>query len=279
MRPETTSFEGHTCIRLEGAGSTMLVTTSVGPRIIGLFAADGDGSDNIMAVVPDATLERANGAAFRLYGGHRLWTAPEEAAVTYEPDDRPCSVIDSADGVRVEAPRDGAGFVKTLEIHAAGPHWLIDHELRNGSDQPRTVAPWAITQVRPGGTATLPLGKRLPGSQADRSLVLWPYTDLDDARLRFTREGVAVDAVPGDGPVKVGAAPGLGLLTYRFETQVFEKRVDVRPSQPHADRGAAVQVYVRDDFCELETLGPLVPLAPGEATTHRETWSLHGVSA
>jgi hypothetical protein len=200
---------------------------------------------------------------------------PEEPAVTYEPDDRPCAVATVGDGVRVEAPPDGAGLVKALRIGPAGDGWIVDHELRNVSEEPLTVAPWAITQLLPGGTAVLALGDRGAGPQADRSLVLWPYTDLDDPRLRFSRDGVEVSAAPGPGPLKVGAAPGRGRVAYRLGTEVLEKRVDVDPTLPYPDRGAAVQVFVRDDFCELETLGPLVRLGPGEATTHRETWTLH----
>lgn len=270
MTPETEPFEGYACVRLQGERSTLHVTVSAGPRILGLT---GRGR-NVMAVVPDALLERPGASPFRLIGGHRLWAAPEVPSITYEPDERPCEVRTIDDGVRVEAPPDGAGLAKALQIRAARGDWIVDHELRNDSAGPLTLAPWAITQLRPGGRATLPLGDRVPGYQADRSLVLWPYTDLDDPRLVFEGDGVGVRAVPGDGPVKVGAAPGRGWVSYTLEDEVFEKRVDVDPSRPYPDRGAAVQVFARDEFCELETLGPLVTLGPGEATTHRETWTL-----
>jgi hypothetical protein len=55
---------------------------------------------------------------------------------------------------------------------------------------------------------------------------------------------------------------------------VFEKRAEAQPGRPYADRGAAVQVYICDDFCELETLGPLRTLEPDGEATHREHWSL-----
>jgi hypothetical protein len=246
---------------------------SVGPRILGLLGAGGDGP-NLMAVLPEATLERPGGAPFRLRGGHRLWAAPEVPAISYEPDDRACSVAELADGIRVEAPRDGAGFVKALEIRSADEVWIVDHELRNGSEETVTVAAWGITQVRPGGRAILPLGDRGVGPQADRALVLWPYTDLDDPRLGYARDGVTVHAVARTGPAKVGAAPGEGRVAYRIDGQLFEKRIAVDPALRYPDRGATVQVFVQDHFCELETLGPLVTLPPGGSTTHRETWSL-----
>ena len=270
MTPETTSFEGHTCVRLSNGSSTLVVTTSVGPRILGLMGR----GDNLLAVLPEAGLEHPGGGVFLFVGGHRLWAAPEVPEITYEPDGDPCTLTAVGEGVRVEARADGAGLVKALLICADGQGWVVDHELRNASGQPIAVAPWAITQMRPGGRAFLPLGAPGSGPQADRSLVLWPYTELDDPRLRFGREEVEVEAVPGAGPLKVGAAPGQGRVAYRLGTEVFEKRVDANPSLPYPDRGAAVQVFVRDDFCELETLGPLVTLGAGEATTHRETWTL-----
>ena len=130
-----------------------------------------------MAVVPDATLEHPRGTPFRLLGGHRLWVAPEVPSITYEPDDRPCAVAAIGGGVRVEATPDGAWLVKALEVRAAGDRWIVDHELRNASGRPVSVAPWAITQLRPGGTAMLPLG--------DRAVASYPQDWVAGARTPF----------------------------------------------------------------------------------------------
>jgi hypothetical protein len=35
-----------------------------------------------------------------------------------------------------------------------------------------------------------------------------------------------------------------------------------------------VEVYVKDSCLELETLGPLTHLEPGESLTHQETWEV-----
>jgi hypothetical protein len=55
---------------------------------------------------------------------------------------------------------------------------------------------------------------------------------------------------------------------------VFEKHVNVDTSATYPDLGAAIQVFVCDDFCELETLGPLRDVAPGDVARHRERWLL-----
>ncbi len=268
---EPVSFEGHDAVRLRGAGTTVLVITSAGPRILGLIGAE----DNVLAVLPaEAGLEHPDGRRFRFIGGHRLWAAPEVPTTTYEPDERPCTVVEVEGGVRVEAPADHAGLARTIQVRSAPDGWVVDHTIRNLAGATATIAPWAITQLRPGGEVLLPLGPVGDGPQADRSLVMWPYTDLTDPRLAFRRNGIRITAVPGPAPVKVGAAPSAGRVAYRIGREVFEKRVTVDGRAIYPDRGAAVQVYLCDDFCELETLGPLRAVEPGDEVTHRERWTL-----
>jgi hypothetical protein len=267
---EAVAFEGHDCVRLDRPGGSVLVTVSAGPRVLGLFGV----GENVMAVLPGAGLERPGGTRFAFIGGHRLWAAPEVPEVTYAPDDRPCEVTEVDAGARVTAPADDVGLIRSLEIRASDDGWIVDHAIRNASDAPITIAPWAITQLRPGGEARLPLGARGTGLQADRSLVLWPYTRLDDPRLSVEGDAVRIQAREGDGATKLGAAPGAGRVSYTLGDEVFEKRIAVVPSGTYADRGAAVQVYVGDGFCELETLGPVRAVGPGERVEHRERWTL-----
>ncbi|HEX6331700.1 MAG TPA: hypothetical protein VF129_10505 [Actinomycetota bacterium] len=267
---ETVTFEGHRGVRLERDGVAVVVTTSVGPRVLGLVGDAG----NVLAVLPDATLDRSDGVRFRLIGGHRLWAAPEVEEFTYQPDEAPCEVTELDGGIRVEAPVDGVGLVKTLEVRAANGGWSVGHEVRNESGTALTIAPWAITQVRLGGRVVLPLPPLGEGPQADRSLVLWPYSDLRDPRLQFDRDEMVVDAVPAGPRLKLGAAPSTGRVAYELDGQRFEKRVSVVAGASYADRGAAVQVFLCDDFCELETLGPLERVEPGSSVTHHEHWSL-----
>jgi len=268
---QTVSFEAHECVRLESGGTSVHVTTSAGPRVLGLAGPDGA---NVLAILPDEALEVPGGGRFRLLGGHRLWAAPEVPEVTYQPDERPCEVHELDGGVLVQALADGAGLVKSIEVRPDADGWTVDHVVRNGSGASITIAAWAITQVRLGGEVTLPLGGRGEGFQASRSLVLWPYTDPSDPRIRFAGDDVLVDARPAGPRLKIGAAPSAGRIAYRLNGAVFEKTVEVDPDARHADRGAVVQVYLCDEFCEMETLGPLRDLRPDEAATHRERWTL-----
>ncbi|HEU4356051.1 MAG TPA: hypothetical protein VFT27_10720, partial [Actinomycetota bacterium] len=192
---------------------------------------------------------------------------------------RPCEVTELENGARIEAPVDGAGLTKAISVYAVDGGWGMEHELRNDAGRAITIAPWAITQLRPGGAATLPLPPRGSGPEADRALVLWPYTDLTDPRIAFEPGVVRVRSGPSGPPLKVGVAPGDGPLSYRIGDEVFEKRVEVDRSAVYADRGAALQVYLCEDFCELETLGPLVTLEPGATARHTERWTLRAAGA
>jgi hypothetical protein len=267
---EPVSFEHHECVRLQGPSSAVIISTSVGPRVLGLLGR----GDNLFAILPEAGLERHDGDRFRFLGGHRLWAAPEIPEITYQPDDRPCTVTEVEDGIRVEAVPDGAGLIKSIQVRRDGDGWRVDHVLGNGSGRPLTVAPWAVTQLRLGGEVILPIGGGAVGLQADRSLVLWPYSDLSDRRVWLTSDAVHLEAVAGVSPLKLGAAPSEGWVSYRVDAEVFEKRVAIDPAASYPDRGAVVQVYLCDDFCELETVGSLREVHPGGAATHTEHWSL-----
>lgn len=270
MTLDAISFEGHECIRLKDETATVIITTSVGPRILGLMGR----GDNLLAVLPTGAIDLPGGGRFRMIGGHRLWAAPEVPEITYLPDDRACTVTEMDAGAHVEGPPDDAGLIRALEIRRIAEGWAVDHVLTDTSGSARTLAPWAISQFRLGGEVELIGGPLGAGPQADRAVVLWPYTDPGDARLTFRREGALIRAAPGAGRLKVGLAPSDGRIRYHLGGEVFEKRVTVERGVPYADMGAAAQVYLCDDFVELETLGPLTSMEPGREVRHREIWTL-----
>lgn len=256
-------------VRFDGTGSSVAVATGFGPRIVALLVNER----NLFAELPDDTLEGPGGLTYHLRGGHRLWAAPEVPSVTYQPDDAPCALARVDDGVRIEAPPDGAGIAKTLTITGVPDGWIVDHALTNRGRAPIRVAPWAISQFRPGGRVTLSFAGAGAGLQADRALVLWPYTDPADARLTVGSDTVEVEASQGS-PLKVGLAGSAGHIRYELDGVRVDTRISVDPLASYTDLGAAIQTYVCDRFCEVETLGPTALLAPGASVSHREEWTI-----
>ena len=74
---------------------------------------------------------------------------------------------------------------------------------------------------------------------------------------------------------KVGSYNPYGWAAYMLEKALFIKRFPVGDFRMLPDMGSNVEVYVWDSpYLELETLGPLVSLNPGESVTFEETWEV-----
>jgi len=249
----------------------LTAATDFGPRLTGLRF--GDGPELLAVLEDDIGIELTGGGFYRFGGGHRLWAAPEVPEITYQPDGAECDVEWDGRALQITGPVDGAGLRKRLQVTWEGGRLVVDHSLANEGTRPVRVAAWAITQFPLGGVATLPLAGHGDGLQADRSLVLWPYTDLADKRLGFEPWAVTVSAQTGP-PLKIGAGPEPATLAYLREGVVFKKEIAPVPSAEYPDRGAIAQIYVGPHFCELETVGPLSALAAGGTTTLREIWTV-----
>ncbi len=278
MKHTTTRFAGHDCIKLENGALALWVTQSVGPRIIGLALPGGD---NLLAELPDATLEYPGGGAFSLYGGHRLWYAPEDPQRTYLPDDAPVTVADTERGIVVTQPVEAlTGIQKSLTISlpGRGPRVVIDHTIHNRGLQPVELAPWAITQLRPGGVAVLPQATTPTdehGVLPNRQIALWPYTPINSPHITWGDRYVFVEATMQNGALKIGFPNPVGWMGYALGDTFFVKHAAYRPDAAYFDRGSSSECYCNPRFLELETLGPRTTLASGESVTHRETWAIY----
>ena len=108
-----------------------------------------------------------------------------------------------------------------------------------------------------------------------RPLVLWHYTDLSDPRWqhgpRFLR--LTGDAAKNT-PQKVGILNKVGWVAYARQGLLFVKRIPYDPKATYTDHGSNTEVYTEASFFEVESLGPLVKLAPGQTAMHKERWFL-----
>ena len=273
LRIDEVRFAGYQCIRMRCGELELLATHSAGPRIIGFRRRP---QPNILVLLPERTIERPGLEPFRFIGGHRLWVAPEVDEVTYAPDEASVDVTTTASEVLLTAPEDEAGFRKTMTIRMTDATVTVEHEVTNlGSE--RTVAPWAITQLVPGGTALMPLGTPDAGPyQASSNIVAWPYTDLADPLIRIEPDRIEIEAKRID-PIKIGTKLRRGWLAYKLNDSLFVKRATTVEGMPYPDLDASGQCYAIRDFIELETVGPLSAVSNGETVTHVETWELHVV--
>jgi hypothetical protein len=250
------------------------IATSASPRILGLRRSGGS---NVFARLPNAGIDLPHGGRFRFIGGHRLWRAPEVPEVTYRFDELDDLEHDGA-SVTMRGIADSDGIVKRLTVSAGAGGLVVEHTLEHQGSRPVETAPWAITQLVPGGTAYVPFGPGTPDEGAvlsDRRLVLWPYTDLDAPELSVGRSMITVLASPRPSKTKIGVENTRGWIAYVLNDQLFVTWAPVhREDRVYPDRGASLQCFRDERFVELETLGPLERLNPGDRVSHTEMWHL-----
>jgi hypothetical protein len=272
---EVVNFLAQECVSLENKTIQLLISRSVGPRILSLKFTDGE---NIFAELPDFVVECPGSGTFHSYGGHRLWHAPEELSRTFLPDDSPVEICPIENGYRATQNVEvKTGLQKSLEIrlHDDSPRVVITHRLSNHGLWPVTTAPWAITQLKTGGVAILPLScadtKQLP----NRTLTLWPYTDLSNPNVSFGKQHIRVRVdMKENEAFKVGFPNPRGWLAYWLNGTLFVKRATYEAQSNYFDFGSSSECYCNDEFLELETLAPISTIQPEESVTHVETWQL-----
>lgn len=274
MLTSETRFLNLTCFVVGNGTLELLIPREVGPRLLAL-RVDGQ---NLFAEVPDGTLECPGRGLFRFLGGHRLWHAPEMPRRTYIPDDRPVSVIEEGDGIAVYGQVEEGTFIRKgirVRLPDETPTVLVEHVLENHGLWPVECAPWAITQLRPGGWAILPqtdIPADPDGVLPNRRLALWPYTDIRSSWIRWGNRYIFISATMTGGALKIGFPNSRRWLAYVLEDLLFVKWAAWQPDADYYDEGSSHECFCSPDFLELETLGPRTVIPPGGQAVHREVW-------
>jgi len=270
----TTKFLGQECVSLENETLKLLVTQSIGPRILSLQFSDGE---NLLAELPDFVTECPGTGTFHFYGGHRLWHAPEEPARTYLPDDSAVEISTFQNGLKAtQQTEPKTGLQKSIEIQLAADsaQVVLTHRITNHGLWDVTCAPWAITQLKTGGTAIFPQIKIDTGVLPNRTLMLWPYTDMTSPNVYWGSNYILVQANM-TSPFKIGFPNPRGWQAYWLNGTLFVKHAEYNAHAEYYDFGSSSECYCNDKFIELETVAPITTIAPGATATHVETWNLY----
>jgi hypothetical protein len=264
-------------VRLANGEVELIVTQDIGPRVMRFGFL---GERNVFAEIEghQGGVEEED---WMLRGGHRLWLAPEAVPLTYELDNTPIRVEAIPDGVRAAQPPGAISHVaKTMDITLApdANEVRVVHTLRNHGGKPIRLAPWALSVMAPEGMAVIPLPAKIPhGERLTHNQVwsLWPYTDLADARWRLGTRYVFLRQDRQKGATKIGIDHREGWVAYMLGEYLFVKRFDRMENAVYPDGGVNFETFTNEDFLELESLGPLVDLAPGASVSHEEQWELY----
>lgn len=261
----------------------LIVLTEVGPRIL-FFGFQGEENEFHDASTPPG--DRVD-REFKVYGGHRLWVSPEVAR-TYYPDNFPVSVRKQGSAFVFTAPPEsappGTNLQKELEIELAetGTEVTVTHRIRNLGQAPTEMAPWALSVMAGGGKAILPFPPKAPFSTGrilpEGVFTLWSYTDLADPRWRIGTRYLQLRQAKNSASRFKEQMGGIfnpsGWGAYFRSGHLFVKRADVEVGAKYPDSGCNFEVFTDEHSLELETLGPLRNLEPGETAEHIEHWWL-----
>jgi len=270
------------CYRISNGTVELIVTSDVGPRIIRYGFIGGQ---NLFKEFKEQ-MGKSGEPDWQIRGGHRIWVAPEVAQeispITYAVDNDPVKIDVTATGLVATPPlEEEAGLQKQIEVRlaASGTQVQVSHRITNRNMWAIELAPWALTVMAPGGvglTGLPPRGTHPEVLAPTNPLIIWAFTNLGDPRWIFLNKYIGLRQDPKNKvPQKIGHFNSDTWGAYYLNGELFLKRYAAFPGKTYADMGASFEMFTNGDMLELETLGPLSRLKPGETVEHVEIWSLH----
>ncbi len=274
------------CIRLDNGSIEAYFTIDVGPRLIKFNCS---GKQNML--FNDEPLERfvdvsdgyGEGKKWYTFGGHRMWVSPESKPETYYPDQDPVEYdIKEEDGKVVVTLTPPPQKINDLQhkwviTMGEGAELTLDHYLTNVGKETVRKAIWGITVTDKNGIAVLRQPERFVALLPDRHFVIWPYTRMNDERLLFGEKYIAVQQDPADTqvPCKIGYSNFEGKLYCFNYGQAMSISYDSDYTKgEYPDFNVSSEVYTNKAILEIESLGHLCDILPGNTISHRETWSV-----
>ena len=260
----------------------VIVTLDVGPRIL---SYKRPGAENVFKSYDDQ-LGSSGESDWKIRGGHRFWIAPEDEVVTYHLDNQPVDyrIEEFTQEIVIDSLQIQAGqIMKSLAVTLADndSHVTVRHTARNDGDEPIQIASWGLSVMKPGGIEVIPqppLGEHPRDLLPNRGIVLWPYTDLSDARWHLGREFFTLRQSEGFPPTKLGLAHREKWVAYVIEDSIFIKTFEHVTGAVYPDGGCNFETFTNDEMIEIESLSPLAALAPGESVSHTENWYLFPIT-
>jgi hypothetical protein len=273
---EKVNFEGWpNCIRLSNREIELIITTDVGPRIIRCGFIN---KQNLLYV---SELEKGiiGGLQWHIYGGHRLWHAPEVMPRTYFPDNYPVEYKWDGHTLKLSQPVESTtGIIKEMDITLDTDmnHVNIIHRLINKNIWTIETSPWAITAHAAGSRAILPQEPYVDPAEnllPARPIVLWNYTHMNDKRWIW---GSKYIQLKHDAEIKseqkIGILNKQGWTASLLNDTMMIKRFEFNPGAVYPDYGSNNEVYVNEHLLEIETLGPITKILPDKSAEHSEDW-------
>jgi hypothetical protein len=261
------------CVEINNDALKLIVTTDVGPRVIYCGTADSGGN---LFYQNKEQQGRIDAEEWLIYGGHRLWHSPQMGNRPNQPENA-AVLYEIKNGVLTLNPAEerATRVQKQISITMADkePRVTLTHRIYNRGLWPVTLAPWALSVMREGGVEIFPIPQdRPPDYMPGYAICFWPWTRPNDHRFTLGERYMVLRHDGEDGHwFKIGFRNTEGWGAYLRDGSMFVKRYKPLPGE-YPDYGSTFETYTDSSFIELETLGPLATIAPGDFTEHTEEW-------
>lgn len=160
-----------------------------------------------------------------------------------------------------------------LRLDPDQPRLWLEHQITNFSKVPLQIGLWSLFGFAEGTRLCIPLEASCPRPSFPRLLYHFPFSDLNDPRLRFFANRLELDLRSGQetANLKVGSFARSGLGLARVGDTVLVSRVEVKPEKPYPEGGPNLTVYatpaqVPEPKGELEHMDALHDLQPVESS-------------
>ena len=280
-------------LRISNGDAELIVTLDVGPRVISYKLTGGK---NVFKEFEDQ-LGKSGEKDWQIRGGTRLWVGPEDVTRTYFPDNGPVKhyeIVTPQDRLGPPtygfkpAPEKEYGIQKELAVSLAlsGSAVHLTYTITNIGDKPTDLAAWLPSVMAPGGVEIIqqPAHHPHPGSVKpetkpsdygpSQTMILWPYFDFTDTRWTLGSKYMTLRQDAKKGPTKIGLAHRLGWVGYLNGGTLFVKRFGYKEEANYPDGGCNYETFSNEQFLEMESLGPVTTLKPGEKVELVENWEL-----
>ena len=236
------------------------------------------------------------------WGGDKSWPAPQGWNSRDEWAGPPDPILDSGpyfaeiskEGLRCRMtsasdPRTGLKIERTIELTPDSPGLLLTTRMTNISTEKRTWACWTITQVAIDEVQGVEVPKVIV-EQNQRFPPVTLFESVGKPIAKLTKNGhyeIHVEDVVG----KLGFPGASGLIElHSSDTLVFRQTFYVDKLKPYPDQNSKVEIWMQFPvrtpieslaglkltaaLVELECLGPLEILQPGQSTSLDVRWTV-----
>lgn len=267
------------CVQLKNETTTVILGPHAGGRILSytfqgkesLFrntAQDGWMASN------DANPVNVSAGRFDIGPEHTipkhpdLWRGPWEIEIIGPRQARMTSLKDEPTGVQL---------VRDFTLNTTTSHLQCTQTMVNVSTETKHWCHWSRTLAQGDGIVLIPLSSN---SRFPNNYVMYEPRSVinfrpNDPNIR-TRDGFLEITGAPEHP-KLGMDSHVGWFAYLMRNDVlFVKRYKTYPDRAYSEMAAlTISIWYKDDItCELEPIGPMENIAPGQSTSFTEDWWL-----